>query len=98
MQLYYGVPKGIEQWMSPVTQVRWNFPGLDIQEKLNEHRATVLRFMEKRQTICKIRLFGCSLHRKTCSAAERVFGASVGASRMLFMCFPPVCSPFSSSF
>lgn len=52
MQLYYGVPKGIEQWMSPVTQVRWNFPGLDIQEKLNEHRATVLRFMDKRQAIC----------------------------------------------
>ena len=42
----------IEKWMSLVTQVRWNFPGLETQEKLNEHRATVLKFMDKRQAIC----------------------------------------------
>ena len=35
--------------MSLVTQVRWNFPGLETQEKLNEHRATVLKFMGKKQ-------------------------------------------------
>ena len=28
------------------------FPGLETQEKLNEHRATVLKFMGKRQAIC----------------------------------------------
>ena len=47
VQLFYGVPEDIEKWMSLVTQVRWNFPGLEIQEKLNEHRATVLKFMGK---------------------------------------------------
>lgn len=52
MQLFYGVPKDIEEWMRLVTQVRWNFPGLETQEKLNEHRATVLKFMGKRQAIC----------------------------------------------
>ena len=52
MQLFYGVPEDIENWMSLVTQVRWNFPGLETQEKLNEHRATVLKFMGKRQAIC----------------------------------------------
>ena len=52
MQLYYGVPEDIEKWMSLVTQVRWNFPGLETQERLNEHRATVLKFMGKRQAIC----------------------------------------------
>ena len=52
MQLLYGVPEDIENWMSLVTQVRWNFPGLETQEKLNEHRATVLKFMDKRQAIC----------------------------------------------
>ncbi|MDE7354177.1 MAG: GNAT family N-acetyltransferase [Acetatifactor sp.] len=52
MQLFYGVPEDIEKWMSLVTQVRWNFPGLDTQEKLDDHRATVLRFMGKRQAIC----------------------------------------------
>lgn len=52
MKLFYGVPEDIEKWMSLVTQVRWNFPGLETQEKLNEHRATVLKFMGKRQAIC----------------------------------------------
>ena len=52
MQLFYGVPEDIEQWMSLVTRVRWNFPGLETQEKLNEHRATVLKFMGKRHAIC----------------------------------------------
>ena len=52
MRLFYGVPEDIENWMSLVTRVRWNFPGLETQEKMDEHRATVLRFMSKRQAIC----------------------------------------------
>lgn len=52
MQLFYGVPEDIEKWMGLVTQVRWNFPGLETQEKLDEYRATVLKFMGKRQAIC----------------------------------------------
>jgi len=52
MQLFYGVPEDIEKWMCLVTRVRWNFPGLETQEKLNEHQATVLKFMSKRQAIC----------------------------------------------
>lgn len=52
MQLFYGVPEDIEKWMSLVTRVRWNFPGLETQKKLNEHRATILKFMGKRQAIC----------------------------------------------
>ena len=52
MQLFYGVPEDIEKWMSLVTKVRWNFPGLETQERLNEHRATVFKFMEKQQAIC----------------------------------------------
>lgn len=38
--------------MNLVTLVRRNFPGLETQEKLDEHKATVLRFMGKRQAIC----------------------------------------------
>lgn len=52
MQLFYGVPEDMEQWMSLVTRVRWNFPGLETQEKLDDHRATVLKFMGKQQAIC----------------------------------------------
>lgn len=52
MRLYYGIPEDIENWMKLVTQIRWNFPGLETQESLNEHKATVLKFMGKRQAIC----------------------------------------------
>lgn len=52
MRLYYGIPEDIENWMNLVTQIRWNFPGLETQESLNEHKATVLKFMGKRQAIC----------------------------------------------
>lgn len=52
MQLFYGVPEDIEKWMTLVTQVRQNFPGLETEEKLNDHRVTVLKFMGKRQAIC----------------------------------------------
>ena len=52
MRLFYGIPEDIEKWMNLVTQVRWSFPGLETQEKLNGHRAAVLQFMEKRQAIC----------------------------------------------
>ena len=52
MQLFYGVPEDIDKWMGLVNQISWNFPGLETQEKLNEHKATVLKFMDKRQAIC----------------------------------------------
>lgn len=52
MQLFYGVPEDIENWMRLVNQIRWNFPGLETQERLDEHKATVLKFMSKRQAIC----------------------------------------------
>lgn len=52
MQLLYGVPEDIENWMGLVNRISWNFPGLETQEKLDEHRAAVLRFMSKRQAIC----------------------------------------------
>ena len=38
--------------MRLVTRISWNFPGLETQEKLDEYKYTVLRFMEKRQAIC----------------------------------------------
>lgn len=52
MRLCYGVPEDIENWMSLVNRTRWNFPGLETQEKFDEHKATVVRFMGKRQAIC----------------------------------------------
>ena len=48
MQLFYAVPEDIENWMGLVKRISWNFPGLESQEKLDEYKATVLRFVEKK--------------------------------------------------
>lgn len=52
MQLFYGTAEDIDQRIHLVAQVRWNFPGLETEKKLQEHRATVLKFIGKRQAIC----------------------------------------------
>lgn len=38
--------------MKLVEEISWNFPGLETKEKLDEHRATVLRFIGKQQALC----------------------------------------------
>jgi len=52
MRLFYGAPEDIESWMRLVERIRGNFPGLETREGMDEHKATVLRFMSKRQAIC----------------------------------------------
>lgn len=52
MKAEYGTPQDIGPWMALVEEVSWNFPGLETQEKLDEHRAIVLKFIDKRQAIC----------------------------------------------
>ncbi len=52
METCFGTPADIDHWMHLVRQVSWNFPGLETEKDLEEHRQTVLRFMEKRQALC----------------------------------------------
>lgn len=52
MQIEYGEKALLEPWMALVRRVRFNFPGLETEEALAEHRETVLRFMEKKQALC----------------------------------------------
>lgn len=52
MRTEYGVSRDIDSWMALVKEVRENFPGLETQEALDEHKATVLQFMSKRQAVC----------------------------------------------
>jgi len=52
MRLEYGLPSDIAQWMELVRRVRSNFPGLETEEALDDHRNTVLRFMGKKQALC----------------------------------------------
>lgn len=50
--LEYGTPADIENWMNLVGQISRSFPGLESQEKLDDHEAVVLKFMNRRQAIC----------------------------------------------
>ena len=52
MEVCFGKPADIDRWMDLVRRVRGNFPGLETEKDLEEHRQTILRFMEKRQALC----------------------------------------------
>lgn len=52
MEVEYGTLRDIESWMDLVQQVRRNFPGLETQADLEDHRQTVLRFMGEHRALC----------------------------------------------
>ena len=52
MELLLGGTTDIDSWMKLVKQVSWNFPGLETTENIDEHRDTVLKFMDKKQALC----------------------------------------------
>ena len=51
MELLLGETTDIDSWMKLVKQVSWNFPGLETTENIDEHRDTVLKFMDKKQAL-----------------------------------------------
>ena len=48
----YGNAQEIDAWMALVRRIAWNFPGLETDDAIEEHRQTVLRFMGKQQALC----------------------------------------------
>lgn len=52
MEAVFGDSSNIDSWMSLVRKVSWNFPGLETEKDLDEHKETVLKFMKKRQALC----------------------------------------------
>ncbi len=52
MEVVYGKFSDMDSWMNLVNNVRWNFPGLETAASLEEHKKTVLKFMDKKQAIC----------------------------------------------
>ena len=52
MEVKCGTVQDIESWMELVQQVRWNFPGLETELALEDHRKTVLRFMGEKRALC----------------------------------------------
>lgn len=52
MEVEYGALRDIESWMELVHRVRWNFPGLETEAALEDHRKTVLRFIGEHRALC----------------------------------------------
>ncbi len=52
MEAAFGDSACIDSWMQLVRKVSWNFPGLETEERLEEHKQTVLKFMKKKQALC----------------------------------------------
>lgn len=47
-----GTVNDITEWMKLVKQVSHVFPGLETKEKLEEHKMTVLKFIDRGEAIC----------------------------------------------
>ena len=52
MKVEYGMPLDIESWMELVQSVSWNFPGLETEVAIEDHRQTVVRFMGENRALC----------------------------------------------
>ena len=52
MEVQYGTLSEIDSWMELVQRVRWNFPGLETEVAIEDHRQTVLRFMGENRALC----------------------------------------------
>lgn len=52
MIIQLGIEQDIDNWMNLVEKVKDSFPGLETKEALNEHRNTVLDFMNRNSAIC----------------------------------------------
>lgn len=89
-EIRWGEPADLDDWMGLVRSVRWNFPGLETEEALRDHRQTVLKFMGKRQALCAknggirgVILFSRSRNMICCLAVDPAFRRQGIASRLL---------------
>lgn len=54
MNVRFGTMADLPSWMNLVRRVAWNFPGLETEEALQEHAATVAKFIGKGNAICAV--------------------------------------------
>ena len=52
MKVEFGRTSDIDSWMQLVRKVSWNFPGLETEQSIDEHKITVLKFMNDRRALC----------------------------------------------
>ncbi|BCN30894.1 GNAT family N-acetyltransferase [Anaeromicropila herbilytica] len=54
MEIRFGKYEDLDSWMQLVKKVSWNFPGLETDDAIEEHKNTVLKFMNRTSAICAI--------------------------------------------
>ena len=47
-----GRPSDINSWIRLVRKVGWNFPGLETEQSIEEHKIIVLKFMNDKRALC----------------------------------------------
>lgn len=53
-QVRFATPEDLPQWMALVRRVAWNFPGLETENDVAAHEATVAKFIGKSNAICAV--------------------------------------------
>ena len=52
MKVEFGITSDIDSWMRLVKKVSWNFPGLETEQSIDEHKIIVLKFMNDKRALC----------------------------------------------
>ena len=52
MEVQFGAPTDIDSWMDLVEEVKWNFPGLETETAIEEHKNTVIEFISQKRALC----------------------------------------------
>lgn len=52
MKVEFGRTSDIDSWMQLVRKVSWNFPGLETEQSIYEHKIIVLKFMNDKRALC----------------------------------------------
>lgn len=100
LRIRFGRMEDLPSWMALVRSVAWNFPGLETEEALAEHKATVSRFMAKENAICALQdgqivgvlLFSRRLNQLCCMAVAPQYrrrGAASGMFRKMLSIADP---------
>lgn len=71
----------IDNWMNVVNEVKEDFPGLETQEALEEHRNTVLEFMRNQSAVCA-------------KEQDRLVGTLLFSKESNMLCFLAVASEY----
>ena len=53
MKVEFARTSDIDSWMRLVRKVSWNFPGLETEQSIEEHKIIVLKFMNDKRALVK---------------------------------------------